>query len=104
MPKTGPSDKEWLKRLHDFAAGTFKFSQGKHPGPNSKWARELKKIKICPLFKNPHGGTIFRRQVPVCLCTYHLRVNSFKYSEFFYRNLSLFIYMKVISGKHYHIV
>ena len=70
MPKEGPSQEQWRKRLRDYADGTFSFGIGQRPGKRSPWRKELDKIERCP-----RRGTSEKNMfdIPIkCTCGYHI--------------------------------
>lgn len=70
MPKTGPSPKIWLKRLREYAQGSFQFERGQRPGKNSYWAKRLQAIERCPKHKNPGNQDALERPI-TCTCGFH---------------------------------
>ena len=70
MPKTGPSPKIWLKRLTEYAQGSFQFERGQRPGKNSYWAKRLQAIERCPKHKNPGNQDALERPI-TCTCGFH---------------------------------
>ena len=78
MPKTGLSDEEWNNRLHDYAAGTFKFDpKHRRPPPSNKtWYPKLALIDTCTqkakLIKDQSGNISFGD--PKCTCGFHQQI------------------------------
>ena len=70
MPKTGPTDSQWAKRIAQYAANELQFSKGQHPATDSKWGKEKQKIDSCPLFKSGTGKDLFGH-ILSCTCGYH---------------------------------
>jgi len=70
MPKTGPSPKIWLKRLTEYAQGSFQFERGQRPRKNSYWAKRLQAIERCPKHKNPGNQDALERPI-TCTCGFH---------------------------------
>lgn len=73
MPKTGPSQPEWARRLKLFAHGKFTFRRGEVPKQGSWQYKEMTKIKNCPKHNaliSQHQQTFFGGTVQ-CNCGYH---------------------------------
>ncbi|ESO90740.1 hypothetical protein LOTGIDRAFT_175806 [Lottia gigantea] len=68
--KTGLPTSEWIKRLSDYASGTFLFGRGQRPSTGSRWAKELTAIDNCPRHKSVVKKDLFGNVVQ-CSCEYH---------------------------------
>lgn len=76
MPNEGLSSHVWQERMFMFAAGTFKFGKGMHPGAKSKWAQKIKAIKACPRHNTQKGQKRLdgkKAGQVKCECGYHTR-------------------------------
>ncbi|ESO96259.1 hypothetical protein LOTGIDRAFT_176615, partial [Lottia gigantea] len=67
--KTGLPTSEWIKRLSDYASGTFLFGLGQRPSTGSRWAKELTTIDNCPRHKSVVKKDLFGNVVQ-CSCEY----------------------------------
>ena len=59
MPKTGPTDAQWLRRITKYAAKDIEFTKGQYPAKGTKWGKEKVAIDSCPLFKSGRGADLF---------------------------------------------
>ncbi|EFX64538.1 hypothetical protein DAPPUDRAFT_334089 [Daphnia pulex] len=71
MPKKVKSDKEWRERLNEYAHNKFRFGQGQKPPPQSKWAKLIKQIELCPLKSGRTRDAVGRSLS--CTCNFHLK-------------------------------
>lgn len=51
MPKTGPSPKIWLKRLTEYAQGSFQFERGQRPGKTPTGRNDFRQLSAAPSIK-----------------------------------------------------